>query len=526
VLAREAAYDGVEIMGSEGYFINQFLVSRTNHREDEWGGPFENRMRLPVEIVRRTREAVGEDFILIYRLSMLDMLRDGSSWEEVVQLAKAVEQVGASIINTGIGWHETRIPTIATKVPRGAFTWVTRKLKGEVSVPLVTTNRINMPDTAEAILANGDADMISMARPFLADPEWVRKAAEGRENEINTCIACNQACLDHVFEQKTASCLVNPRACHETELLIEPTAARKRIVVVGAGPAGLAAAVTAAERGHAVTLLEAAAEIGGQFNMAKRIPGKEEFHETLRYFRRRLELTGVDLRLNTRACAEDLGEAGFDEVILACGVLPRVPDIPGQEHPMVLSYIDVLLGDAPVGERVAIVGAGGIGFDVAEFLAHRGPSPSLDVDQFFREWGVDTTLSVRGGVNGVNPQFEAPARQITLLQRKASKPGKGLGKTTGWIHRLSLRHRNVKILPGVSYQRIDDVGLHILVDGEARCLEVDNIVFCAGQVARRELYAPLQAAGLPVHLIGGAKLAMELDAKRAIEDGVRLAARL
>ncbi len=525
-LAREAGYDGVEIMGSEGYFINQFLVPRTNTRKDEWGGSFENRMRLPLEIVRRTREAVGEDFILIYRLSMLDMLADGNSWEEVVSLGKAVEEAGANIINTGIGWHETRIPTIATMVPRAAFTWVTRKLRDEVSVPLATANRINMPDTAEEVLAQGDADMISMARPFLADPDWVNKAAEGREEAINTCIACNQACLDHVFRNEYASCLVNPRACHETELRIEPAAQRKRIAVIGAGPAGLAAATTAAERGHEVSLYEAADRIGGQFNMARRIPGKEEFDETLRYFRHRIEETGVDLRLETVADAESLHAAGYDEVILSTGVYPRDPGIPGQDHPMVLSYIDVLLHRKPVGKRVAVVGAGGIGFDVSEFLAHEGASPSLDREHFFREWGVDMNISVRGGVAGNKPRLEAAAREIHLLQRRTTKPGKNLGTTTGWIHRLSLRKRGVKMVPGVRYRHIDDKGLHIEVDGEQRCLEVDNVVLCTGQVSRRELHDELDAAGMPVHLIGGARVAAELDAKRAIDEGTRLAARL
>jgi 2,4-dienoyl-CoA reductase (NADPH2) len=524
-LARKAGYDGVEIMGSEGYFINQFLVPRTNTRTDEWGGSFENRMRIAVEIVRRTREAVGEDFIIIYRLSMLDMLADGNSWDEVVTLGMAIEEAGATIINTGIGWHETRIPTIATMVPRAAYTWVTRKLRDAVSVPLVTTNRINMPETAESVLADGDADMVSMARPFLADPEWVNKAAGERSDEINTCIACNQACLDHVFEQKVASCLVNPRAGHETELTIEPAKKRRRIAVVGAGPAGLAAATTAAERGHDVTLFDAAAEIGGQFNMAKRIPGKEEFHETLRYFRRRIELTGVKLRLETRVSASELRES-FDEVILATGVTPRDPGIPGQDHPSVLSYIDVLLREKSVGKRVAVVGAGGIGFDVSEFLVHDPEHGGSQRDEFFRQWGVDMSIERRGGVDGLKPSFQSPARQVWMLQRKTTKPGKYLGKTTGWIHRLSLRHYGVKTISGVSYERIDDQGLHIRVDDEPRCLEVDNIVLCAGQVTCRDLVEPLEAAGVSTHLIGGARLAAELDAKRAIDEGTRLAARL
>ena len=525
-LAREAGYDGIEIMGSEGYFINQFLVPRTNTREDEWGGSFENRMRLPLEIIRRTRQAVGDDFILIYRLSMLDMLEDGNSWEEVVTLGREVEKAGVNIINTGIGWHETRIPTIATMVPRGGFAWVTEKMREAVSVPLAAANRINMPETAEAILASGQADMVSMARPFLADPDWVNKAAAGRDEAINTCIACNQACLDHVFEQKTASCLVNPRACHETELRIEPASNQKRIAVIGAGPAGLAAATTAAERGHQVDLYEAADRIGGQFNMARRIPGKEEFDETLRYFRHQIEATGVDLHLNTPADGEALRDAGYDEVILSTGVYPRDPGIAGQDHPKVLSYIDVLLGKQPVGQRVAVVGAGGIGFDVSEFLAHEGPSPSLDVGRFFDEWGVDRDISVRGGVAGRKPQLEPAAREIYLLQRRTTKPGKDLGKTTGWIHRVSLRNRGVNMIPGVTYRHIDDDGLHIEVDGERRCLEVDNVVLCTGQVSRRDLHDELEAAGLPVHLIGGARVAAELDAKRAIDEGTRLAARL
>lgn len=524
-LARKAGYDGVEIMGSEGYFINQFLVPRTNTRTDEWGGAFENRMQIAVDIVRRTREAVGSNFIIIYRLSMLDMLADGNSWEEVVTLGRAIEAAGATIINTGIGWHETRIPTIATMVPRAAYTWVTRKLRDAVSVPLVTTNRINMPETAESVIATGDADMVSMARPFLADPDWVNKAAQARSDEINTCIACNQACLDHVFEQKVASCLVNPRAGHETELRIEPAATSRRIAVVGAGPAGLAAATTAAERGHDVILFDSAPEIGGQFNMAKRIPGKEEFHETLRYFRRRIELTGVTLRLGTRVSADDLA-GHYDEVILATGVMPRDPGIEGQDHPNVLSYIDVLLRRKPVGERVAVVGAGGIGFDVSEFLVHGDHDSGSDREHFFRQWGVDMSLERRGGVEGLKPAFDEPARQIWMLQRKTTKPGKYLGKTTGWIHRLSLRHYGVNMLSGVSYERIDDRGLHIRVGDEPRCLEVDNIILCAGQLTQRELSEPLETAGMNTHLIGGARLAAELDAKRAIDEGTRLAARL
>ena len=530
-LAQKAGYDGVEVMGSEGYFINQFLVPRTNHRSDGWGGSFENRMRLAVEIVKRTRERVGPDFIIIYRLSMIDMLADGNNWEEVVALGQAIEQAGATIINTGIGWHETRIPTIATSVPRAAFTWVTRKLRDAVSVPLVTSNRINMPHTAEAVLARGDADMVSMARPFLADPEWANKATQGRADEINTCIACNQACLDHVFQQKVASCLVNPRAGHETELVIRPAESRKKIAVVGAGPAGLAAAVTAAERGHQVSLFEQADRIGGQFNMAMRIPGKEEFVETLRYFTRRIELLGIDLRTKTSFDPEDIEKNEFDEVILATGVTPRDPAIPGQDHPCVLSYIDVLQQRKPVGKRVAVVGAGGIGFDVSEFLVHgeapENPDPDHpDPKAFFRQWGVDMDLAGRGGVEGRKPDFGQPAREIFLLQRKTSKPGKGLGKTTGWIHRTSLKNFGVKMLSGVSYERIDDAGLHIRVGEESRCLAVDNVVICAGQVPNRALAERLQSRGVQAHLIGGADVAAELDAKRAIDQGTRVAAAL
>jgi 2,4-dienoyl-CoA reductase (NADPH2) len=530
-LARKAGYDGIEIMGSEGYFINQFLVPRTNRRTDQWGGSFENRMRLPVEIVQRTRQAVGEDFIIIYRLSMIDMLADGNSWEEVVKLGQAIEQAGATIINTGIGWHETRVPTIATSVPRAAFTWVTRKLRDAISLPLVTSNRINMPHTAEQVLARGDADMISMARPLLADPDWVRKAASDRPDEINTCIACNQACLDHVFQNKVASCLVNPRAGHETQLLIEPAVSKKKIAVIGSGPAGLAAATTAASRGHQVTLFEQADRIGGQFNMAKRVPGKEEFVETLRYFERQIELTGVTLRLETRADVEVLRAGGFDDVVIATGVTPRDPKIPGQDHPSVLSYIDVLLHNKPVGKRVAVIGAGGIGFDVSEFLVHDHIPDQPDPDQprredFFRQWGVDMDLATRGGVEGQTSDFDPPAREVFLLQRKTTKPGAGLGKTTGWIHRTTLKNMGVEMLAGVSYERIDDQGLHVRIEDKPRCLEVDNVVICAGQLPQRELVEALKQAGIEPHLIGGADVAAELDAKRAIDQGTRLAARL
>uniref|UniRef100_A0AAU2VIH2 NADPH-dependent 2,4-dienoyl-CoA reductase n=1 Tax=Streptomyces sp. NBC_00008 TaxID=2903610 RepID=A0AAU2VIH2_9ACTN len=521
-LARRAGYDGVEIMGSEGYLINEFIAAATNHRDDRWGGPYENRIRFPVEIVRRVRERVGHDFILIYRLSMLDLVPDGSSLEEVVQLAREIEAAGATIINTGIGWHEARIPTIATSVPRGAFTWVTEKVRGAVSVPLVTSNRINTPEVAEEILAAGRADMVSMARPFLADPDFVVKASEGRADAINTCIGCNQACLDHIFSGQVTSCLVNPRACHETELTLSPTRTRKRVAVVGAGPAGLACAVTAAERGHEVTLFDAAEEIGGQLDVARRVPGKEEFNETLRYFRTRLAEEKVGVRLGAAVTAEQLD--GFDEIVLATGVTPRTPAIPGVDHPSVVSYLDVLRHGAPVGDRVALVGAGGIGFDVAEFLTDGGDAASLDPEAFFRQWGVDTEYRERGGL-GTAERPKAP-RTVHLLQRKASKVGAGLGKTTGWIHRTELRHRGVTMLAGVGYERIDDDGLHVTVDGEQRLLPVDTVVLCAGQEPRRELYEELVAAGRPAHLIGGADVAAELDAKRAIRQGTELAAAL
>ena len=530
VLAREAGYDGVEVMGSEGYFINQFLAEHTNRRTDDWGGSWSNRMRLPVEIVARTRAAVGRDFIIVYRLSMLDLVPGGGSWDETVELARAIERAGASIINTGIGWHEARIPTIATSVPRAAFAWVTRKLKGEVSIPLCTTNRINTPEVAEQVLADGCADMVSMARPLLADPEFVAKAAAGRADEINTCIACNQACLDHVFQRKIASCLVNPRAGHETELVYTPAAQPKRVAVVGAGPAGLACATVLAGRGHAVDLYDAATEIGGQFNLAKRVPGKEEFHETVRYFRRRLEVLGIVPRLGTRVTAEALLTATYDEIVLATGVVPRDPRIEGAAEQSragrVLSYLEVLNG-RPVGPRVAIVGAGGIGFDVAEFLVADGHSTALDPAAWMAEWGVADPAVARGGL--APPRIDPPSRRVYLLQRKPAPLGKGLGKTTGWIHRAALKAKRVEMIGGVNYDRVDDRGLHVSF-GERHekpmLLEVDTVVICAGQEPLRELEAPLRAAGASVHLIGGADVAAELDAKRAIDQGSRLAARL
>ena len=520
LFCQEAGYDGVEIMGSEGYFINEFIAQRTNQRKDRWGGSFENRIRLALEIVKRTREKVGKEFIIIFRLSMLDLVEGGSQFEETVALGKALEEAGVTIINTGIGWHESQIPTIATKVPRAAFTWVSAKFREHLTVPVVTSNRINTPEVAEEVLARGDADMVSMARPFLADPQFVNKAAANRSNEINTCIACNQACLDHIFQGQLTSCLVNPRACHELELTLSASQAPKRIAVVGAGPAGLAFATTAAERGHQVTLFDSAAEIGGQFNLAKRIPGKEEFNETLRYFANRITALKINLKLNTRVDAALLNKERFDAVAIATGITPRTPNIPGIDHPSVVSYIDALTGRATIGRRVALIGAGGIGFDVAEFLSHGQQSPSQNIPVFMREWGVDMTLAARGGIEGVQPELEAPAREITLLQRKESKVGSNLGKTTGWIHRLGLLKRNVKMLAACEYTKIDDEGLHLLVNGEPRVLLVDNIVICAGQESLRELANGLD---MPFHLVGGANVASELDAKRAIDEATRVA---
>ena len=539
-LARDGGYDGVEVMGSEGYLINQFLSARTNRRKDGWGGDLQKRMRFATEIVRRVREACGPDFIIIYRLSMLELVPEGSGWEDIVAQAKAIEAAGATILNTGIGWHEARVPTIATSVPRAAFAGVTAKLRPEVKLPLVATNRINMPDVAEGILAGGGADLISMARPLLADPDWANKARAGRADRINTCIACNQACLDHVFEQKTASCLVNPRACAETELNYTKTSAPKRVAVVGAGPAGLACATVAAERGHRVTLFDAAEEIGGQFNLAKQIPGKEEFHETLRYFRHRIADTGVELRLSTAVDVDAL--KGYDEVVLATGIRPRKVELTGIDHAKVLSYLDVLSGRVVPGARVAIIGAGGIGFDVAEYLVHmpildatafdlkpqhgatEHRSSTLDPQRWMAEWGVDPTFSGPGGLR--KPEPEPPTREVWLLQRSAGKPGAKLGKTTGWIHRAALKAKQVAMLGGVEYLGIDDSGFRIRVDGKEQTLPVDHVVICAGQEPRRELFDALKAAGVAAHLVGGADVAAELDAKRAIAQGSRVAAAL
>ena len=514
--AQEAGYDGVEIMGSEGYLINQFIVSKTNKRTDEWGGSYENRIKFPIEIVRKCRETVGKNFIIIYRLSMLDLVEDGSTWEQVEQLALEIEKAGATIINTGIGWHEARIPTIATMVPRGGFSWVTQRLMGKLSIPLITTNRINTPEVAEKILADGHANMVSMARPFLADPEFPLKAMQGRANEINTCIACNQACLDHIFARKTASCLVNPRACNELEINILPTNHKKKIAVVGAGPAGLSCAVTLGQRGHEVHLFEAQSMLGGQFRIAKEIPGKEEFSETLRYYTRQMEINHVKVYLNTRFNENQAND--FDEIVVATGVNGRKLNIEGENHIKVLTYTEVILGKKPVGKRVAVVGAGGIGFDVSEYLTHSGKT---DIQHFMKEWGVDMDYKT-GGALMQNAEIISK-REVYLLQRSAGKHGEGLGKTTGWIHRTALRMKNVKMIGEVTYQKIDDEGLHVLIKGQSHLLEVDNIVICAGQVANNQLFIKLKENHKNVHLIGGALEAGDLDAKRAIEQGVKLA---
>ncbi len=523
-LAKIGGYDGVEIMGSEGYLINQFIAAKTNKRTDEWGGSYENRIKFPLEIVRAVRERVGKEFIIIFRLSMLDLVPGGSKWEEVVLLAKELEKAGVTIINTGIGWHEARIPTIATMVPRAAFSFVTKKMMGEVKIPLITTNRINSPNVAEKVLADGCADMVSMARPFLADPEFVNKAKAEKEDEINTCIGCNQACLDHIFKQQTAGCLVNPRACNETELNYTPTTLPKKIAVVGAGPAGMAASTIAAKRGHQVTLFDASPEIGGQFNIAKQVPGKEEFYETIRYFNRQIELTGVNLKLNTKVSAEDL--VNFDEIILATGITPRTPKIEGIENKKVLSYIEVLKDKKEVGKKVAIIGAGGIGFDVAEYITHKGESSSLNVAKFLDEWGIDHNLEARGGIEGIEPKGEPSPREVTLMQRKETKVGAKLGKTTGWIHRLTLKHKNVKMINGIQYNKISDEGLHITRKEKAEVMDVDTIILCAGQLSKRDLLEPLEKLGKKPILIGGADFANELDAKRAIKQGSEVAAKL
>ncbi len=527
VLAQQAGYDGVEIMGSEGYLINQFISKRTNFRHDEWGGSYENRMKLAVSIVSRVREAVGPNFIIIYRLSMLDLVEKGSTLDEIIELAKKIEVAGATIINTGIGWHEARIPTIATMVPRGAFSWVTAKVKPHVKIPLVTTNRINTPEVAEKILATGDADMVSMARPMLADPEFVKKAIEGREDEINTCIGCNQACLDHTFTMRRSTCLVNPRACYETELFFHPASVKKKVAIVGAGPAGLSCASYAASRGHEVTIYEADKEIGGQFNIAKEIPGKEEFHETLRYFRKQIELHNITLKLSTKATVAILTEGKFDEIIIATGVDPRIPRFPGIDHAKVLSYVDVLKHKKPVGKKVAIVGAGGIGFDVAEYLSHSSDHPSsLNIDEFLKEWGIDKSIETPGGLLPEGPITFTSGREIYLIQRKTSRHGESLGKTTGWVHRMTLKRRNIHMIKGAEYQKIDDSGLHIGVDNKIQILDVDHVVICAGQTSNLTLANELKNAGIPCQIIGGAHEARELDAKVAIKQGAEVAAKL
>ena len=523
--AQEAGYDGVEIIGSAGYLLSTFLVEKTNLRTDQWGGSFENRMRFPLEIVRRAREAAGDDFIIIFRIAAMDMLQGGMSWDEVVQLAHELEKAGVSVISTHFTWHESAVPTIATMVPRAAFTSVTGRLKKQVSVPVITSNRINMPDVAEAVLERGDADLVSMARPMLADSQFMKKAAEGREDEINTCIACNQACLDHTFGgNQEVSCLVNPRACHETQLVYEPTNTPKRIAVVGAGPAGLAYSTIAAERGHKVDLFDQSPEIGGQFNLAKRIPGKEEFYETLRYFKRQIEVTGVNAKLGTQVDADFLKSGGYDEIVLATGIKPRTPGIKGIDHPSVIGYIDAILGNKPIGKRVAIIGAGGIGFDVAELITHVGKSSALDIDKFAKEWGIDFKNHPRGGVTGVEPEVEESPREVWLLQRKDTAVGRGLGKTTGWTHRLTLNRKGVRMVPGVTYEEIDDAGLHCLIDGKPTTLEVDTIILCAGQEPLRDVYDAFEGASESVSLVGGAYEAAELDAKRAINQAAKLAA--
>ena len=524
LLAKEAGYDGVEVIGSAGYLISEFLVTHTNRRTDAWGGPYENRMRFALEVITRIRQAVGPNFILVYRIAAMELLENGSSWDEVVTLAKAIEKAGATIISTHFTWHEARVPTLATMVPRAAFTGVTARLRKELNIPVITSNRINMPDVAEQVLAEGRADIVSLARPMLADPEFVNKAHDNRVDEINTCIACNQACLDHAFSGKLTTCLVNPRACYETELNFLPVAQAKKIAVVGAGPAGMAFAINAAGRGHQVTLFESSDRIGGQFNIAKRIPGKEEFNETLRYYGRQIELTGVQLKLNQRVTAQELIAGGFDEVVLATGVVPRTPDIAGIDHPMVMGYLDAILGRKKVGKSVAIIGAGGIGFDVAELISHKGISSALSLEKFGAEWGVDFNNHPRGGVAGVEPQVEKADRDIWLLQRKTTPVGAGLGRTTGWTHKILLERKDVRMMNGVEYQRIDDAGLHILVGNQPLTLPVDTVILCAGQEPLRELQADLQAAKVNVHLIGGADVAAELDAKRAINQASWLAA--